>query len=55
MIDAVRAAIDDDLDTVTARDALDRFAQRMIDGEGDATDAAGGLRQAAELVGVIIP
>ena len=52
---AVRAALDDDLDAPTARDAIDALAQAILDGEGDDPTSGSGLREAAELIGVNIP
>mgnify|MGYP001563131290 CR=1 FL=1 len=49
---AVRAALDNDLDTASARDALDTLAIGLLAGAGDHPDAAAGLAQAAELLGI---
>ena len=49
---AVRAALDDDLDTVTARDALDLLAGGILSGTGDDPTAAAGLANAAALLGI---
>ena len=49
---AVRAALDDDLDTVTARDALDLLAGSILSGTGDDPTAAAGLADAAALLGI---
>jgi len=49
---AVRAALDNDLDTVTARDALDLLAVAILSGTGDDPTAAAGLANAAALLGI---
>ena len=49
---AVRAALDDDLDTPTARDAVDTLAGALLAGAGDHADAATGLIEAAALLGI---
>ena len=49
---AVRAALDDDLDTATARDALDLLAGGILSGSGDDPTAASGLATAAALLGI---
>ena len=49
---AVRGALDDDLDTVTARDALDLLASGILSGAGDDPTAAAGLANAAALLGI---
>ena len=48
----VRAALDDDLDVITARDAIDALAQGILAGKAGHPGAADGLRQVAELVGI---
>ena len=48
----VRAALDDDLDTVAARDALDLLASGILSGAGDDPTAAAGLANAAALLGI---
>ncbi|MDG2427799.1 MAG: cysteine--tRNA ligase [Acidimicrobiales bacterium] len=48
----VRAALDNDLDTATARDAIDLLASEIIAGTGDDTTAASGLANAAGLLGI---
>ena len=51
---AVRAALDDDLDAPTARDALDALARSILDGDDDShADAGEGLQRASELVGLL--
>jgi len=49
---AVRAALDDDLDTATARQAIDLLAGGILSGSGDDPTAASGLATAAALLGV---
>ena len=49
---AVRAALDDDLDTATARDAIDLLAGGILAGSGDDPTAAAGLATAAALLGI---
>ena len=49
---AVRAALDDDLDTVTARDAIDLLAGGILAGSGEDPTAASGLASAAALLGL---
>ena len=49
---AVRAALDDDLDTVTARDAIDLLAGGILAGSGEDPTAASGLAGAAALLGL---
>ncbi len=49
---AVRAALDDDLDASTARDAIDVLAGAIIAHAGDDPTAPAGLRQAAGLLGI---
>ena len=49
---AVRAALDDDLDTATARQAIDLLAGGILSGSGDDPTAASGLAAAAALLGV---
>lgn len=51
----VRAALDNDLDAPTARNAIDDLAQAIIDGRGDHAGAGAGLAAVAELIGVQIP
>ncbi len=51
----IRAALDDDLDAPTARDAIDSLARAILAGDGTNPDAGAGLAEAAELVGVNIP
>ena len=48
----VRAALDNDLDTATARDAIDLLASEIIAGTGDDAAAASGLAKAAGLLGI---
>ena len=56
MLANVRAALDDDLDAPTARDALDKFARAVLEADSPTHDDAGsGLREAAELVGLSFP
>jgi L-cysteine:1D-myo-inositol 2-amino-2-deoxy-alpha-D-glucopyranoside ligase len=50
----LRAALDDDLDAPSARDAIDRLAMAILAGEGTDPSSGEGLREAAELVGVNI-
>ncbi len=50
--DRVAAAIDDDLDTATARDALDELAMAMLADETPNPAAGEGLRAAANLLGI---
>jgi len=50
----VRAALDDDLDAPRAREALDRLAIAILDGDGSDPSAGEGLRTAAALVGIEI-
>ena len=47
-----RAALDDDLDASTARDAIDVLAGAIIAHAGDDPTAPAGLRQAAGLLGI---
>ncbi len=54
-LDDVRAALDNDLDAPSARDAIDHLAKAILEQKGDDTSAAAGLREAAELVGVDVP
>ena len=54
-LSAVRAALDDDLDAPTARNALDQLARAILDGNGDDPTAGEGLATAARLVGVQLP
>jgi hypothetical protein len=49
---AVRAALDDDLDTATARQAIDLLAGGILSGSGDDPTSASGLATAAALLGV---
>ena len=49
---AVRAALDDDLDAPTAREAIDVLAGAIIAHAGAAPTAPSGLRQAAGLLGI---
>jgi len=49
---AVRAALDDDLDAPTAREAIDVLAGAIIAHAGDDPTAPSGLRQAAGLLGI---
>ncbi|MCH2412075.1 MAG: cysteine--tRNA ligase [Acidimicrobiales bacterium] len=49
---AVRAALDDDLDAPTAREAIDVLAGAIIAHSGDDPTAPSGLRQAAGLLGI---
>ena len=51
-VDRVAAAIDDDLDTATARDALDELAIAMLADETPNPAAGAGLREAANLLGI---
>ena len=51
----VRAALDDDLDAPRARDAIDRLAQAILDGEGDDPTAGAGLASVAQLIGLEVP
>ena len=48
----VRAALDDDLDAPRARDAIDRLARAILNGDGDDPDAGQGLASIARLVGL---
>ena len=50
----VRAALDDDLDAPRARDAIDRLARAILDGEGDDPNSGAGLTAVARLVGLEI-
>ena len=52
---AVRAALDDDLDAPTARDAIDSLARAILDGDGDDETAGAGLAEAAALIGLNLP
>ena len=52
MLAAVRSSLDDDLDAPSARATIDKFARAMIDGTKDDPSAGGGLRMAAELLGI---
>ena len=52
MLASVRAALDDDLDAPTAREALDAFARSVLDKDGTDEQAGAGLKEAAELVGL---
>ena len=54
-LSAVRAALDDDLDAPTARNALDQLARAILDGNGDDPTSGEGLATAARLVGVQVP
>ena len=45
-------ALDDDLDTVTARDAIDLLAGGILAGSGEDPTAASGLASAAALLGL---
>jgi len=49
---AVRAALDNDLDTVTACDAIDLLAGGILAGSGEDPTAASGLATAAALLGL---
>ena len=49
---AVRAALDDDLDTPTALDAIDVLAGAILAHSGDDPTAPAGLREAAGLLGI---
>jgi len=49
---AVRAALDDDLDTATGCEALDMLAGGILSGTGDDPTAASGLATAAALLGI---
>lgn len=53
-LDAVRAALDDDLDAPTARGAIDDLARAILDGEGDDAASGEGLASAAALLGIAI-
>ena len=52
LVDAVRAALDDDLDAPPAREAIDVLAGAIIAHAGDDPTAPSGLRQAAGLLGI---
>ena len=54
-LENVRAALDDDLDAPTARDAIDALARAILDGEGTNENAGAGLAAAAALIGVNLP
>lgn len=54
-LEAIRAALDNDLDAPTARDALDALALAILDGRGDDPTSSAGLANAAELLGVLLP
>ncbi|HCV33934.1 MAG TPA: cysteine--1-D-myo-inosityl 2-amino-2-deoxy-alpha-D-glucopyranoside ligase, partial [Acidimicrobiaceae bacterium] len=49
---AVRSALDDDLDTATARDAVDLLAGGILAGSGNYPTSASGLAAAAALLGI---
>ena len=49
---AVRSALDDDLDTATARDAVDLLAGGILAGSGNDPTSASGLAAAAALLGI---
>ena len=49
---AVRSALDDDLDTAAARDAIDVLAGAILAGSGEDPTAASGLATAAGLLGI---
>lgn len=51
-VQRVRDAIDDDLDTATARDVLDELAMAILGEEGDCIDSAAGLAKAAWIIGI---
>ncbi len=53
-LEDVRAALDDDLDAPRARDAIDRLARAILDGDGTNPSAGQGLRTAAELIGLTV-
>ena len=48
----IRNALDDDLNTAAARDALDMLAGAILAGAGDDTSSAFGLAEAAGLLGI---
>jgi L-cysteine:1D-myo-inositol 2-amino-2-deoxy-alpha-D-glucopyranoside ligase len=48
----IRDALDDDLNTAAARDALDMLAGAILAGAGDDTSSAFGLAEAAGLLGI---
>ena len=49
---AVRSALDDDLDTAAARDAIDVLAGAILAGSGEDPTSASGLATAAGLLGI---
>jgi L-cysteine:1D-myo-inositol 2-amino-2-deoxy-alpha-D-glucopyranoside ligase len=51
-IQRVRNAVDDDLDTATARDVLDELAIAILADDGSSSDAAAGLAKAASIIGI---
>ncbi|NNK91081.1 MAG: cysteine--tRNA ligase [Acidimicrobiia bacterium] len=53
-IDAVRAALDDDLDAPAARRLLDDLARGILAGDGEDAGAGAGLAEAAGLVGIAL-
>ena len=53
-LEAVRAALDDDLDAPTARSAVDDLARAILAGHGDDERAGSGLAAAAALLGVLV-
>ena len=54
LLTSIRNALDNDLDTWGARESLDLFARKMLDGAEEDPNAASNLIEAAALLGILI-
>ena len=54
LLSSIRNALDNDLDTWSARESLDLFARETLEGAGEDSNAASALTKAAALLGVLI-
>jgi cysteinyl-tRNA synthetase len=54
LLSSVRNALDNDLDTWSARESLDLFAKETLEGVEEDSNAASTLSEAAALLGVLI-
>ena len=54
LLTSIRNALDNDLDTWGARESLDLFARKMLDGDEGDPNAASNLIEAAALLGILI-
>ena len=54
LLTSVRNALDNDLDTLEARESLDLFARKMLNGAEEDPNAASNLIEAAALLGILI-